>query len=161
MDDDYDDTGDRYDAALVCANGHVTNDHVHRDPQDNRKYCEQCGQKTIQHCPFCNTEIPGNLFSVSAPYTPPAYCGNCGQAYPWTTTALSAVRALADESMLEASDRDKLKASLDDLVRDTPRTDAALQAFKRLAMKAGQEFYDMAKGILINVASETVKRGLQ
>jgi hypothetical protein len=59
---------------------------------------------------------------------------------------------------LSEDERQMLKASLDDLVRDTPRTTLAATRFKRLATKAGKGGADAFKDILIEVISEAAKK---
>ena len=90
-----------------------------------------------------------------------SFCQGCGAAYPWTTSAVKAARELiADTEELTAEEREQLSASLDDLVRDSARTEVAAGRFKRLAAKAGGETANALKSILISVATETAKRAI-
>ena len=57
-----------------------------------------------------------------------------------------------------AEEKDQLKASFDDLVRDTPRTELAATRFKKLAVKAGKGTAEALKEIIVQVASETAKK---
>jgi hypothetical protein len=59
---------------------------------------------------------------------------------------------------LTKEERQSLRASLDDLVRDSPHTTVAATRFKRIAGKAGKGAADAFKEILIGVISETAKK---
>jgi hypothetical protein len=163
MDDDYEwmDTGSlRYDTAQICMSGHVINEHYHRYPESNRRFCERCGKKALHQCPACSGEIPGNPMNVHGGFDAPAFCGHCGEAFPWTTASVEAFKQLADDSALDAGDKEQLKATVEDLVRESPKTEVAKERFKRLAKKAGEDFYEAAKTVLINVVSEAARKGI-
>lgn len=152
-----------YDTAQVCQNGHIINETAQSRPESNETFCQICGAATTMKCDACGATIrgyhhvPGVLTVSTMPL--PAYCYTCGAPYPWTSTALDAARELADElDYLTPSEREQLKATLDDLVRDTPRTQVASYRFERLAAKAGSGAADMFKEILVSVASETARK---
>jgi len=77
-----------YDSMQVCMNGHMITSHVHKHPEDLRKFCQECGEKTIVECPECSLFIPGHEdipgLAYPGPSEPPDYCHGCGSAYPWT-----------------------------------------------------------------------------
>ncbi len=79
------------DTALVCLNGHMVNNSMKRSPECNTKFCEKCGEKAIWQCISCGQEIRGHYHYPriigGGPHRPPAFCYNCGQAYPWTEQA--------------------------------------------------------------------------
>jgi hypothetical protein len=101
--------------------------------------------------------VPG-VISLST-YSPPAYCHQCGAAYPWTTTRLEAARELARESdRLDDNEKGVLSRSLDDLVRETPNTPVAIARFKKLVAKAGGTVAESLKSILVEIVSEAVKK---
>jgi hypothetical protein len=54
---------------------------------------------------------------------------------------------------LNHEEREVLKASLDDLVRDTPSTPLAAIRFKRIVAKAGKEVPGFFRELLVGVAS--------
>ena len=153
----------RYDTAQVCMNGHSINASSVGFPDHNQDYCSKCGEKTIQECQNCNSPIKGRFkesLSISK-YIPPSYCHNCGSAYPWTEAALEVAKQLADEfDSISAEEKETLKESLNDLVSDGPKTRLAETRFKKIMNKVGSEGYDIMKSILINVVSESVKKGL-
>ena len=158
-----------YDTAQICLNGHVANDSFHRFPQFNKNFCQLCGEPTIIKCEKCNAPIRGyyhtpGVIGVGAgegDKTSAGFCYNCGHAYPWTERRLKAARELADEfDSLTEAEREKLKQSLDDLVREGPATEIAVVRFKKIMNKVGRESYDMMKSIITDILSETAKKTL-
>lgn len=94
-------------------------------------------------------------------YSKPAYCFNCGTAFPWTTSSLVAASELVDGlDALSAQEKQQLKDSLPDLVRETPNTPVAEGRFNRLTKKAGAEAVGGIRAILIDVVSEAVKKSI-
>jgi Uncharacterized protein conserved in bacteria len=70
-------------------------------------------------------------------------------------------RELADEfDELDSSDKEKLKGTLDDLVKDSPKTDLATGRFKKIMAKVGKDSYDAMRGIITDIISETAKKTL-
>ena len=156
-----------YDVAQICLNGHVINDSVRKYPQHNRKFCDRCGVATITHCPNCNAEIPGEYhfegellrLGRNKDATAPAFCANCGRPYPWTEARIRAARALAEElENISDAERAVLAESIDEIVKDTPGSALAATRFKRILSKAGKPFVDAFRDILVDVASEAVKK---
>ena len=70
----------------------------------------------------------------------------------------AALELSAEVDNLTEEERDILKKSLDDIVRDTPQTPVAAARFKKLVGKAGKEAAQGFKSILVDVASETAKK---
>jgi hypothetical protein len=133
-------------------------------PEFKRDFCEDCGEPTITACPSCKHEIRGAYWGggVSfATYVPPAFCGDCGNRFPWTTRRLEAAHEIALEAEhLSGDERKQLAESMDELVRDTPRTQVAASRVKRLAAKAGAGTANALRDILVDVASETAKKAI-
>lgn len=79
----------RYDAYLVCENGHGINDSYYRNPEFNTKFCTSCGASTFKNCPNCNQDIQGDyhvegVIDFGAGPTPvPNICKHCGKDFPW------------------------------------------------------------------------------
>jgi hypothetical protein len=81
--------------------------------------------------------------------------------YPWTARSLTAARELAEElENLGIEEKKVLSKSLDDLVRDTPKTSVALVRFKNIMRKAGGLAAEQLKSTLREIAPESVKRAL-
>ncbi len=89
----------------------------------------------------------------------PRYCGGCGQPFPWTETALSAARQLAEIELAQA-EQNELADIVEKLVRDAPQTTVAVTRFKRIMAKAGPAVADGFKAILVNVVTEAVKKAV-
>ena len=151
-----------YDTAQVCINGHAINDSMRLTPECNEKFCATCGGETITACQHCDSPIRGHLRgSLAYGYTPPKYCRECGKAFPWTAIALQTARMYADElSELSPEERQLLKGSLDDLVRDTPATPVAAIRFKKLLRKAGSDATEAMRKLVIDIVSETAKKAI-
>ena len=152
-----------YDTAQICLNGHTANSMSVFLPQSNKKFCDECGAPTITTCQSCNTPIKGyyHIPGVFGPchYSPPSFCHNCGKPYPWLEAKLRAAQELSDElDTLTTNEKDILKKSLDDIIRNTPQTPVAATRFKKLIAKAGPETAKAFKDILINVLSEFAKK---
>lgn len=156
---------DWYDTALVCSNGHVVNPSMKLSPDFNTKFCKKCGAATLSACPGCNTEIQGyyhmeNVVSLDVT-SAPSFCHSCGSAYPWTQASLDELKAIASElEGLTDDEKQRLSHGMDDLVRDTPRTESAIMRLKRAAPKLGNEGWDAVKNILRGIATEAVKKSL-
>ncbi len=94
-------------------------------------------------------------------YYPPRYCHACGAPYPWTASAIAALREMAEAAAgLSEDDRSKLAASIDDLIRDTPKTELAAQRFKQLASKLAQGTWESMRAVIVSVATEAAKTKL-
>lgn len=61
---------------------------------------------------------------------------------------------------LSKEERQELAGSLEDLVRDVPRTQVAAARFKRLATKAGAQTAGALRDILVDIASETATKAI-
>jgi hypothetical protein len=154
-----------YDTAQICLNGHVITASSIADPEYKMKFCEKCGAQTIDSCQNCRTPIRGDYHvrHVIAPsyYSAPSFCHNCGKPYPWTDSKIRAAQELSDElDKLTDKEKDILKKSLDDIIRDTPQTQIASVRFKKLVTKAGPEAATALKQILVDIASEAAKKAI-
>ena len=98
---------------------------------------------------------PGNL----SWFTPPSFCHDCGKPYPWTEAKLKAARELTDLlENLSPEERDILKKTFDDIIRDTPQTAVAATKFKRIAAKVGKVAAEQLRQLIVDIASETAKK---
>ena len=153
-----------YDVALICLNGHVITSIFGTQPERGSKHCDECGAATISTCPSCKTEIRG-VYRTLRPdvrgYSKPGYCHECGKPYPWTEASLQAAKDLTDEvDGLTTEQKELLKKSLGDLVRDTPRTSMAVVQFKKFMGKVGSAAAKAFQKILIEIATDAVKKQL-
>ena len=155
-----------YDTAQICIEGHVINSCSVKIPEHNKKFCDKCGAPTITNCQNCDASIKGYyhqsnvmalIYHTDLPL--PSFCPDCGSLYPWTEAKLKAAKDLSDElENLSLEERDLLKKSIDDIVRDTPQTPVATTRFKKLVAKAGPVAADMYREILLPLLSEAIKK---
>lgn len=155
-----------YHTAQICKNGHVINTSADRYPGSNQDYCTKCGAPTIICCDDCRAHIRGYYEVPGVPdlffkYERPSFCHNCGSPYPWTKITLQVARELAEVlNGLNKDEVQELQKSLEDLVRDTPRTKVAETRFKQIMKKVSKDGYKAMRDILINVVSEAVRKSL-
>lgn len=129
------------------------------------KFCRTCGAACITACPNCKMDIRG-YFHVpdvisSVEINTPGFCHNCGKPYPWVGMNLNAARELADElDGLKPEEREALKDTLEDLIRDTPRTQVAVVRFKKLLPKAGRVAAEAMKKLMIDIVTEAAKKSI-
>ena len=154
-------TEERYDTALICLNGHMINEEADSYPVFDADFCDKCGASTIRACPNCKTKIRGQYTgSMSArPLPVPSFCHGCGKPYPWTDARLEAVHDLAGElENISENEKEILKTSLDDMVRESPRTTLAITRFKKIMVKAGKGGADSLRNLLVDILSEAVRK---
>ena len=153
-----------YDTAQICTNGHVITTQLIFNPDHSMRYCDRCGASTITNCQNCNANIRGfyhTRTSGSEISKRPSFCHECGRPYPWIEAKLKAAQELSDElDNLSPEERNLLKRSLDDIVRETPQTTVAVTRFKKLVAKAGPVAADGFRKILVDVLSEAVKKAI-
>jgi hypothetical protein len=154
-----------YDTAQICLNGHHITSTAHSSPEFCKQRCPKCGEKTITNCPACEEiiqgfcHIPGVIHTSSG--ETPSFCHACGKPYPWTLSRLQAAQSLADEmDSLTDAEKITLKSTLDDLIRDTPQSAVAVVRFKKLAAKGSSQVGQAFRDILVDIVSETVRKGL-
>jgi hypothetical protein len=150
-----------YDIARICINGHIISTQVKSSPHIKQRFCDKCGAATITKCQHCHLIIKGTYHSGSSisSWAKPSFCPNCGKPYPWTELALKAARELTDTlKNLTTKEREALKKSLNDIVRDTPQTPVAANRFKKIMAKAGQVTAGAVRDIVVDIASEAAKK---
>jgi hypothetical protein len=151
-----------YDVAQICLNGHVVNDSVQRSPVHSTARCSRCGAETISACPSCKKSIRGE-YQVDGVFAPcydeaPAFCHECGKPYPWTESRLEAAHELVQEMGLDIPEKTLLTESIHDLIRDTPKAQAAAVRFQRLTEKAKPVVKEGMKTLLAEVISQSAKK---
>lgn len=148
------------DVAQICLDGHVIAASAGSSPQFRQEFCDRCGERTTMECPECQGPIRGYYSGgLAISYDRPTCCHACGKPHPWTARSLDAARHLADDlDELTPEAREKLKGTLDDLIRDTPQARTAAVRFKRYVAKAGPVAADGFRQILTDLVSETVRK---
>jgi len=156
-----------YDTAQVCLNGHVINSSANRNPEFNQKFCDKCGSETITNCQKCDTPIKGEyhvdgVIALGHQYTPPSYCYNCGNAFPWLQTALDSAKELLDiDENINDDDKELLINSMKEISKDSPKTEVNALKIKKIAKKLGSDTYDAFIKIAVDVGTEIAKKALQ
>jgi hypothetical protein len=133
-----------YHVAQICMNGHVISYMIDYSPQRSEAFCSNCGEPTIRACPHCNTPIRGKynvpgVVSFGGDYTAPSFCFNCAKPFPWTERATQAAIELFTEEIGASNTQeiDQFKDTLDNLVKETPRTPLAAGRFRKAMGKVG------------------------
>ena len=156
-----------YDIAQICENGHVITPQAGKHEDRRQEYCEECGASTVMACSSCKDPIRGVHYKYEPfqdyfdPYKRPAFCHNCGNSFPWTEAKLCAAKNLADElENLTDGERESLKKSLPDLIRETPQTPLAETRFKKIMRKVEKSGFELMRLTLKDVVSEGIRNSL-
>jgi hypothetical protein len=152
-----------HDVGQACLNGHAINPFTNQSPEFSAKFCKLCGEATITACPKCNKPIRGKYtgFYSSSAWEVPSYCHECGAAYPWTDRRAAALAEAIDElEQLPEGDREKLKQSIPDVMKDTPSTQTAAGRFGKTLAKLGTAGANVLGNVLTNVATEVALKAM-
>jgi len=156
-----------YRVAQVCPNGHVATTAADQNPERREAFCSQCGDATIMQCPKCSASIRGDYYVVErvsgfgGDYQPPAFCHNCGNAFPWTERKIaSAVELVEVGAELPAEELEQFRADLAELTKDSPKTQVASLRFKRVMAKVGTSVASGVRDIVVDVLSEAAKKAI-
>jgi hypothetical protein len=84
------------DVMQVCRNGHVITDLLRSFPERSLVHCDRCGADTIERCPTCGRDLAGAIvvpgMQPVGVRQPPAFCTECGAAFPWTVRSRTVMR---------------------------------------------------------------------
>jgi hypothetical protein len=153
-----------YDIAQICANGHVASSMAGSHPDFRQKYCDKCGEGTVTVCSKCGAYIRGHYHVPGVfggyEYEPPAYCFQCGAAFPWTERKQKAAIDLFIEETQDLDDRREFEESVGQIAKDTPQAQVASRRITRLLGKVSKSAAHAIRDILVGVASEVAKKGL-
>jgi hypothetical protein len=74
--------------AAICRRGHVIT--TNAKSSLNMPRCSTCGAEVLTACPNCNNAIRGSyivpgVIGFGPDYTPPDFCGDCGNPFPWAS----------------------------------------------------------------------------
>lgn len=153
-----------YDTAQICINGHIITDSYNSCSALRQSFCSDCGANTITTCQKCNTNIRGyyyvdGVISFSSMEKAPNYCHYCGEPYPWTQLSLDATEELlAIEDCLSKDELDYLHNNMNSLLVDTPKSKVVATKFKLALGKISSATGSAIRDILVDVASESVKK---
>jgi hypothetical protein len=145
--------------AQICHKGHIVNQAARFDAAANRKFCPKCGSETLLACPVCNAGITSSDTNPYRPFVIPSYCPDCGKPFPWVESAVAAAEEFADKlDALDAAEKADLKATVPDLISNTPRTPLAVSRFKKAISKIGPSAASSLTQILVSVLTEEAKK---
>lgn len=152
-----------YDQAQVCKNGHLINSAMKKYPDDNKKFCPECGKETICTCEKCGNAIQGELHVEGVANfggsIVPSFCKDCGAAFPWTKAKLeAAIELLKEDEELVAEDITKFENNIQDAMSDGPRTLLASTRIGKVLSKTTKFIGDGVRDILVDVLSEAAKK---
>lgn len=156
-------------AALYCEKGHfieaLENDDsapadalsamFARQRSGPPPFCRMCGAMTISTCPSCQAPI-------ELSYDRPAFCAQCGKAFPWTTYIIrSASECTDDIEQLSFEEKEELKATFEDLIVETARTPLAVERYRKLTAKAGGRPAQVLEKIIDNAVNAETRKLLE
>jgi len=150
----------------ICKNGHRV---IGSNPSEiqQAKFCQSCGEKVFNRCDGCNKEIMvKGTYQISDRdsdvYLPlPAFCENCGKAYPWTSLVLEAAKNLINSANeLDNTEKVYLVDNLNNIISDKPNTELVAKKIRGLLNKAGNEFTSAFRNVTVNIISEIAKKAM-
>ncbi len=162
--DDDEESQGGYDYAQMCLKGHLINGSFVRYRVHNQNFCSLCGSQTIHQCPECTEGIRGKYYDpriVPAAGAPPIpnFCHNCGALYPWFADRLRAAQQISENiDELSPEDKEELKKSLNEIVRDTPNAGPWAKKYRRIMDKVNSETVTMMTGVIRTIAVEAAKK---
>jgi hypothetical protein len=134
----------RFYPALICLHGHAIHvdgkDLLKPDSSKKEEHCETCGSKCIRACMHCKAPIRGKGAGPMSrgDYALPAFCYNCGKAYPWMADRLETARDLLwHDDKLTFEDREKLWGLLQYVMSD-PKSDLVPAKKKLIEINLGK-----------------------
>lgn len=153
-----------HDHAQICPNGHLATTEFLLRQEERKSFCDQCGERTLTTCPGCREHIRGRFQSStpsstdSTSYRIPAFCRHCGKAFPWTERKQAAAIELFGAEIQEEEERKEFTESVEQIVKDTPQAQVASNRLVRLLKKVTVGTANTIRDILVDVASEAVKK---
>ena len=153
-----------YFIAEICPNGHVITDNIIEHPELHEEYCSKCGEATITKCSNCSASIRGEFYHpgwANLPYAKPAFCHNCGKAFPWTDRKISgAVELVKEGAELSTEELAQFEIDLSELTKDSPKVQAASIRFKKYMARAGNALSGSIRELIVDILSETAKKAI-
>jgi hypothetical protein len=154
-----------YDVAQICVNGHVISSMAGSNVQYRQEHCNKCGAKTIMSCQKCNKPINGYHHVPGVigffDYNAPRFCEYCGEAFPWIKSKIESSKELVDlMDSLTVQEKDDLKESIEDLVRETSKVPVAKVKLKKYLAKVDSGISDGIKDILKDTLSDEIKKDI-
>lgn len=157
--------GNWTDTAQICLNGHLINAASEYSTIKNKKHCSDCGEPTTTTCPECSAKIPGKIHYVNviggSNYKVPAFCSECGKAYPWTKQKIAAAKELASEVEGITSDQVQLlEESIVQISQDNPQAQVGATRINKIMKSVTGATGEILHKLIVDIASETAKKVL-
>lgn len=151
-----------YHTAQICLNGHLICQSIEEYPDYSQNFCSVCGAQTITECPSCHSKLRGYYDSdFIKPTEVEHYCFNCGQPYPWTSSAIEATQLLIQEDeSLDNIQKASLIESLPDIANETPKTKLAVVRLQKALKTVGSFTADGVRQFALDFGCELAKKSL-
>jgi hypothetical protein len=122
------------------------------------KFCADCGAKTMSKCHGCGVFIQYNDSKV---HYVPNYCTECGESFPWVSSALEELGRVTDEATgLTVEEKNNLKRAYPELTKNTAKTRGAIETMKVYYAKFSPAAMAIVRTILVNVMTDEGKQSL-
>jgi hypothetical protein len=148
-----------YDIAQICMNGHVINSSS-KGCHHNEEFCSSCGEKIITECPSCRVSIRGDYHSKLTVRLAdaPAFCHNCGKAYPWTENKIqTAIQIFAEFGGLDDGEKKTIEDDIRNISRDIPQAELSAMRIRKIWQKYGKIAYNVIMEFASKTAAEILK----
>jgi hypothetical protein len=91
----------------------------------------------------------------------PNYCTDCGEPFPWVSSALDELGRVTDEAKeLTPEEKAALKRAYPELTKNTARTRGAVETLKVYYAKLSPAAMSIVRTVLVNVMTDEGKQGL-
>ncbi len=122
------------------------------------KFCAECGAKTMGKCHGCGVFIQYNDSKV---HYVPNYCTECGEPFPWVSSALQELGRVTDEANeLTPGEKDALKRAYPELTKNTAKTRGAVETLKAYFSRFSPPAMAIVRTVLVNVMTDEGKQSL-
>lgn len=163
-----------YDVQQVCENGHQITGCCTIHPEQQKKFCQECGAATISACPSCSEGIQGDPIEFrqswadagrggskmvsGRPVDVPSHCHNCGKPYPWTQSkVMTAIQIFAEFGNLDDEEKKTIENDITNVAKDIPQAELSAMRIKRIWEKYGRIAYNVIMEFASKTAAEVLK----
>lgn len=122
------------------------------------KFCADCGAKTMSKCHVCGAYIQ---YKEHRPHYVPSYCTECGEPFPWVSSALEELGRVTDEAKeLTPEEKAALKRAYPELTKNTVKTRDAVETLKAYYAKFSPAAVAIVRTVLVNVMTDEAKQAM-
>jgi len=164
---------DKYDVLQVCENGHKITDCYNNNPEERKKFCQECGAPTLTSCSRCGVEIQGAPMEVVENLDAqlsrrrlrpvrqadiPKYCQNCGEPYPWTQARIrTAIQNLVEFGDLNEEEKKTIAQDVQNIAKDVPEAELSARRIKRIWERGKSVGYEVIMELASRTAAQILK----